>query len=130
MGYFELFGDCYPHLEITGEMFGQLLDTDGCTFFEHRENGETAGFAAVNTAVMASARSFSHRRRSISGKVTARSFSGDIPRGCLSVPLFQRRTLTKGAFRSLKSVDMFLMTAALKWSFCLMIFLLRRFICP
>ena len=47
MGYFELFGDCYPHLEITGEMFGQLLDIGGCTAFEHKENGETAGFAAV-----------------------------------------------------------------------------------
>ena len=47
MGYFELFGDCYPELQLNRGMFVQLLDIGGCTAFEHKENGDIVGFAAV-----------------------------------------------------------------------------------
>ena len=47
MGYFELFGDCYPELQLNRGMFVQLLDIGGCTVFEHKENGDIVGFAAV-----------------------------------------------------------------------------------
>ena len=47
MGYFELFGDCYPELQLNRGMFGQLLDIGGCTAFEHKENGDIVGFAVV-----------------------------------------------------------------------------------
>lgn len=47
MGYFELFGDCYPELQLSRGMFVQLLDIGGCTVFEHKENGDIVGFAVV-----------------------------------------------------------------------------------
>ena len=47
MGYLELFGDCYPELQLNRGMFVQLLDIGGCTVFEHKENGDIVGFAVV-----------------------------------------------------------------------------------
>ena len=47
LGYFVLFGVCYPELQLNRWMFVQLLDIGGCTAFEHKENGDIVGFAVV-----------------------------------------------------------------------------------
>lgn len=37
MGYFELFGEYYPELQLNRGMFGQLLDIGGCTVLSIRK---------------------------------------------------------------------------------------------
>ena len=133
MGYFELFGDCYPELQLNRGMFVQLLDIGGCTAFEHKENDDIVGFAAVkDNSLRLICVSEKYRRQGIGSELLAQAEEhiGKELRGFLSERPFQRRISTSGAFRFLKSVDMLLMTAALKWSFCLMIFPHLSMICP
>ena len=92
MGYFELFGDCYPELQLNREMFVQLLDIGGCTVFEHKENGDIVGFAMVkDNSLRLICVSEKYRRQGIGSELLAHSRR--------SFGAFYRSARFKGEFR-------------------------------